>query len=1459
MSESKWRMFKAIGFVCGLLLSLLIVPLQTGAEAGVDFIVVRDAPNGGGTPVGNRTYITGQNDVYYAAGYNNTLGYVKDVNVFWFSGDMDVISLIGGKDSLNVTIVAEEYGITKVYATKSPTNGSWLDTETGNLTVLSDIDKITLRNQSGGGGEWFGDTTVISETTFTVYAAGYNNTRGYLRDVPVNWSSTNNSLCAVGLRRSSDEIVRTHGEGTCRITGIYSPGVSNTTGTVTVISDIDHVTIRDSANGEGSPVKNVSYLLEQEDRYWAAGYNNTTGYRGDLRVFWTSTNDSVCTVTSSENTYTNIRFLDEGQCEVKINYAWLVWNSTGTITVLFDIDYLVIHDAPAGGGQPVIGNDLFVGFYYNFYAAGYNLSDGFRRDLGVDWTNSNSSVCKPVSVMEKRYRMEAWVPGICRLAATYLSRVTNETGNMSVLLDVDRMTIRDAPSGGGIPLGNKTLYTYLEYRFYAAGYNSTTGYLRDLKVIWSSSNNSLCPLYWAGDFAIEVIPTLPGTCNLTAEYRGLMSNKTGTLTVSLDIDHIEIRDGPGGGGDPISNRTYFTGQDAKYYAAGYNKTLGYRRDLDSSWLSTNTTVCSLYQPPAVSYVQVSFLAEGECEIIADFHGLVSNSTGTLRVEWDIDYIAVVDAPNGSGNPVGDRTFFLDSVDYFFAAGYNNTLDYRRDLKSAWESTNTTVCGITPLTNGSAHFLAKSIGYCRIIATYLGRVSNSSGNLTVKSEIDYIIIRDSPGGGGAWVGAGDYVITTEHSFYAAGYNNTRDFIEDLDVLWTADNPLSCGLVHHEEYVVFRARALGYCQVTASYHGILFNSTGQLKVIPKPILIVDDDGTGDYPTIHEAVENAANGTIIRVLNGTYFEHVLVDKTVTIEGLDESRTWVNGSGYGTVFLVTADNVRITGLTVENSEYGILLERVEYATIDHNTIRWYEYGIFSNFSKRSHIEKNLVTEGSNGIVTYHSDNDAVWHNEISYNVVYGAKDYNSKLKKCFNWNYFHHNKIAYYYDPDEDLEPLILDGNVFEDNEIAVLIEYSSSIHVTNNSILRGEKGISILDGSPFVGNNSIAEVTHGIELRNSSSHVIGNSIQNTLNSISAYGESPTIEGNVIRNSQVSAIALEEVTDASLSLNDLSGGRASVYNSSLDLVQVQNGTLYLVNSSCAQLEVGRDGVVEIKWWVQIEVLSKDHRPIGDASVRILDSQNNLVLESLSDEEGLTPLVALTQRITDESETLDLNPYYLEVEVDGVVRRFEVVVDSNRLYAINLRPSAEGLPWLSPLLLAFALVALCFASSISIERSRFAILSLFIIFYVKLRKEDVLEQFTRGRIYGYIEMNPGEHFGAIRKALSLSNGNAVYHLRVLESQGYLVSKSDGMYKRFYPKGAILPPDNSAPLPEIHQRILSCIGEASGISQKEIASLLGLRQSTLEYQLRKLLKASLIRRERKGRQVAYYPVKNADE
>ena len=155
-------------------------------------------------------------------------------------------------------------------------------------------------------------------------------------------------------------------------------------------------------------------------------------------------------------------------------------------------------------------------------------------------------------------------------------------------------------------------------------------------------------------------------------------------------------------------------------------------------------------------------------------------------------------------------------------------------------------------------------------------------------------------------------------------------------------------------------------------------------------------------------------------------------------------------------------------------------------------------------------------------------------------------------------------------------------------------------------------------------------------------------------------------------------------------------------------------------------------------------------------------------------------------------------------------------------------------------------------EIGKVALLTMFIPLYMKLKKEDVLEHYDRGRVYQYIELNPGEHYNSIKKALNLNNGTLTYHLYVLEKAEKIKSQKDGMYKRFYPQDVKIPENNGGELTEVQNRIANSITDLPGVSQKELSSILGLRQSTLSYQLKNLETKGLLTTTKKGKKTFYY-------
>jgi predicted transcriptional regulator len=145
------------------------------------------------------------------------------------------------------------------------------------------------------------------------------------------------------------------------------------------------------------------------------------------------------------------------------------------------------------------------------------------------------------------------------------------------------------------------------------------------------------------------------------------------------------------------------------------------------------------------------------------------------------------------------------------------------------------------------------------------------------------------------------------------------------------------------------------------------------------------------------------------------------------------------------------------------------------------------------------------------------------------------------------------------------------------------------------------------------------------------------------------------------------------------------------------------------------------------------------------------------------------------------------------------------------------------------------------------ALTALFLPLYVKLRKEEVLDQFTRGKIQGYITAYPGEHYSSIKAQLGLKNGALAYHLKVLEREGYITSVRDGVFKRFYPKEAPLPRRRSQ-YSAIQEMILEHIKEKPGISQDRLAQMMKVSNQVINYHIKNLLATGAIKLERQGKE-----------
>ena len=201
-----------------------------------------------------------------------------------------------------------------------------------------------------------------------------------------------------------------------------------------------------------------------------------------------------------------------------------------------------------------------------------------------------------------------------------------------------------------------------------------------------------------------------------------------------------------------------------------------------------------------------------------------------------------------------------------------------------------------------------------------------------------------------------------------------------------------------------------------------------VIPKTLgegnntLYVATDGTADYTSIQDAIDNASDGDTIFVFSGIYYENVVVNKSINLTGENRDTTIIDGSGIGDVVNITADGINISGFTIRNSSSG------------------WGAGIKISSSNNT-IYNCAISNNDRGTHVYNSNNNTISNCIISNNNRFGIRI-----------NYSSGN---------------IIRGNIVKNNEIGIGLDCNDSIVADN--IISNNTGIGILQGYAS-GNNTV-----------------------------------------------------------------------------------------------------------------------------------------------------------------------------------------------------------------------------------------------------------------------------------------------------------------------------------------------------------------------------------------------------
>lgn len=200
--------------------------------------------------------------------------------------------------------------------------------------------------------------------------------------------------------------------------------------------------------------------------------------------------------------------------------------------------------------------------------------------------------------------------------------------------------------------------------------------------------------------------------------------------------------------------------------------------------------------------------------------------------------------------------------------------------------------------------------------------------------------------------------------------------------------------------------------------------------------------NYTTIQAAIDanDTLDGHIIFVENGTYFEHIVVSKSLTLEGESIDNTIIDGNGTETVVWPVASS-NITGFTIRNGEYGIQVDT---------------HAFFSPVFTGHRLENNRIVDNCYGGVSLRGcANNTVSNNIILNNTLFGIHLWDAGNNTIINNTVMNNRHGIDFYGNSNDN---VLRNNNMTDNE------YNFGL------ILRGEtrNSLGVFTGTPGIVND-------------------------------------------------------------------------------------------------------------------------------------------------------------------------------------------------------------------------------------------------------------------------------------------------------------------------------------------------------------------------------------------------------
>ena len=230
--------------------------------------------------------------------------------------------------------------------------------------------------------------------------------------------------------------------------------------------------------------------------------------------------------------------------------------------------------------------------------------------------------------------------------------------------------------------------------------------------------------------------------------------------------------------------------------------------------------------------------------------------------------------------------------------------------------------------------------------------------------------------------GARVQVCSHGTYEEDYTNSTGFyqVTNIPICYCLKNATASKTGYTTEWILL---------------SIVENTTHDFILAPLYDVYVDDDYTSSTPGwgydhfdfIQDGIDAVSESGTVYVYNGTYYDNVIINKTIDLIGEEKNNTIVDGNNNGYVLNICVDWVNISNFTIQNSnDFGMgifISNNSNYTKVSYCNIIDNYFGIEMSKTSYTIIQQNLIENNEYGIQMEYYENYSTIDNIICNNII--------------------------------------------------------------------------------------------------------------------------------------------------------------------------------------------------------------------------------------------------------------------------------------------------------------------------------------------------------------------------------------------------------------------------------------------------------------------------------------------